>query len=261
MRRNAKGFTLTEILVALAIFALGGTAIMALFITNVRLSRQAMDYTRAAEITRNVRSIMTQSLSRPINLNQNDNLYAFYYPGTAVNFNPDNYRERYESGDATTSATAGPTDADLGAPAPSQIVFFRLPKQMFNSASINYQEANGQMTVVPRDALTPSGSPATFVDSAGQEGQPKVFGFLPNSLRRAGAVDGLDADDRMFYHFDVSIRRSVHRASVDSTATTGQKQPLEDLYVVHVRVYKGFEFGDVINDPYFEWDFYVNAAQ
>ena len=76
-RNTRKGFTLTEILVALAIFALGGTAIMALFITNVRLSRQAMDYTRAAEITRNIRSLMTQSLSRPININDDDN-------GTAI---------------------------------------------------------------------------------------------------------------------------------------------------------------------------------
>lgn len=256
MRRNTrKGFTLTEILVALAIFALGGTAIMALFITNVRLSRQAMDYTRAAEITRNIRSVMTQSLSRPVNLSQDDNIYAFYYPGSSVTFNPDEYRDRFESGGATTTGEV-PDEVVVGGAPTDNTVFFRLPKQMFNSAAVNYQESSQQMTVIPRDAVSSAGSKRNW---EGQ--QPQVFRLMPDSLRRAAAIDGLDADDRMFYQFDISIRRSVQRASVDSVATTGQKQPLEDLYVVHVRIYKGFEFGDVINDPYFEWDFYVNATQ
>ena len=254
MRRKArKGFTLTEILVALAIFALGGTAIMALFITNVRLSAQAMDYTRAAEITRNVRSIMTQSLSRPINLSSDDNVYAFYYPGSSLTFNPDEYRDRFEMGDTVSDS---PTEVGIGGAPTDNIVFFRLPEQMFNAETINYQESTDQMTVIPRDTLNSTGSTRSF------DGQPpQVFRLLPDPLRRAHAVDGLDADDRMFYQFDVSIRRSVQRASIDSVDSPGAKQPLEDLYVVHIRVYKGFEFGDVINDPYFEWDFYVNAAQ
>ena len=255
MRRSTrKGFTLTEILVALAIFALGGTAIMALFITNVRLSRQAMDYTRAAEITRNVRSLMTQSLSRPINLNRDDNIYAFHYPGSSLTFNPDEYLEDIENGGATASEP--PTEPFIGGPPTDNTVFFRLPKEMFNSAAINYQDRTGQLTVIPRDSLTASGSTRSFDGP-----NPQVFRLMPDALRRAHAVDGLDPDDRMFYQFDVSIRRSVQRASVDSTAISGSKQPLEDLFVVHVRVYKGFEYGDVINDPYFEWDFYVNAAR
>lgn len=248
-----KGFTLTEILVALAIFALGGTAIMALFITNVRLSRQAMDYTRAAEITRNIRSLMTQSVSRPVNLNQNDNIYAFYYPGSSLTYNPDDYRDRFETGETMTEP---PNEVNVGGPPTDNTVFFRLPKQQFNSAAINYQDTSGQLTIIPRDSVTSSGTQRSWEGT-----EPQVFRLMPDSLRRAGALDGMDPDDRMFYQFDISIRRSVQRASVDSTTTTGQKQALDDLYVVHVRIYKGFEFGDVINDPYFEWDFYVNAAQ
>ncbi|MBZ0135147.1 MAG: prepilin-type N-terminal cleavage/methylation domain-containing protein [Planctomycetes bacterium] len=256
MRRitgTRKGFTLTEILVALAIFALGGTAIMALFITNVRLSRQAMDYTRAAEITRNVRSLMTQSLSRPINLNKDDNIYAFYYPGSSLSFNPDTYRERFETGATSSGET---NEANIGNPPTDNIVFFRLPKQMFNSPAINYQEPTGQLTVIPRDTLTSAGTSRSFDGP-----RPQVFRLMPDALRRSRAIDGLDPDDRMSYQFDVSIRRSVQRASVDATDASGAKQPLEDLFVVHVRVYKGFEFGDVVNDPYFEWDFYVNASK
>ena len=250
---NRKGFTLTEILVALAIFALGGTAIMALFITNVRLSRQAMDYTRAAEFTRNIRSIMTQSLSRPININavDNDNVYAFYYPESSLTFIPDEYRDYYEGGGKTGTGDAL-TDT-IGGPPVSNTVFFRLPKNMFD-ANLTGDASKTVMTEIPRDAVNSSGSPMSF------EKEPKVFRLLPDHLRRAGATDGLDADDRMAYQFNISVRRSVQRASVEAATGGNAKQPLDDLFVVHVKIFKGFDFGDVLNDPYFEWDFYVNAS-
>lgn len=255
MRRQngkRKGFTLTEILVALAIFALGGTAIMALFITNVRLSRQAMDYTRAAEITRNIRSLMTKSLSRPIHRGD-DNIYEFYYPQSSLTFESDEYIRDYEQTDYSTDA---PTDQELGGAYEDARVFFRLPKQMFN-ATAGGDQGEALMTRLPDNALNESGGNMNFSD-----GNPHVFRLLPDPLRRVGATEGLDADDRMFYQFDVSIRRSVQRASVDDPAGGNFKAALEDLYVVHVKIYKGFEFeGDVINDPYFEWDFYVNAAR
>ena len=251
-RNTRKGFTLTEILVALAIFALGGTAIMALFITNVRLSRQAMDYTRAAEITRNIRSLMTQSLSRPINLNDDDNVYAFYYPESSLTFIPDEYRDYYEGGGATTSRDA--LADNIGGTPVANTLFFRIPKVMFD-ANVTGDARKNVMTEIPRDALNSSGGAMNF------DKEPKVFRLLPDHLRRAGARDGLDPDDRMFYQFDIGIRRSVQRASVDVAKGGGGKQPLDDLYVVHVKIYKGFQFeGDVLNDPYFEWDFYVNAA-
>lgn len=255
-RRNGKrkGFTLTEILVALAIFALGGTAIMALFITNIRLSRQAMDYTRAAEITRNIRSLMTKSMTRPINRGE-DNIYEFYYPQTSLTFESDRYIDEYE---ATGDYAAGtpPTDQELGGSYEDARVFFRLPKQTFNATAGGNQD-NASLIRLPSDGLNSAGGNMNF-----DNGDPRVFRLLPDPLRRVGATEGLDADDRMFYQFDVSIRRSVQRASVEDPNGGGFKMPLEDLYVVHVKIYKGFEFeGDVVNDPYFEWDFYVNAAR
>jgi prepilin-type N-terminal cleavage/methylation domain-containing protein len=258
MRRdsnNRRGFTLTEILVALAIFALGGTAIMALFITNVRLARQAMDFTRAAELTRNIRSLMTESLSRPIPVNDTDNIYAFYYPDSSLTFNPNEYLDYYEGGKLAKTATAD-RDAlkdNIGGSPALNTVFFRLPKNPYD-ANIQGDAQKNVVTEIPRDALNSSGDKKNF-DIA-----PRCFRLLPDHLRRVGAVEGLDPDDRMFYQFDISVRRSVQRSG--ATRPDGAKQPLDDLYVVHVKIYKGFEFeGDVINDPYFEWDFYINGAK
>jgi prepilin-type N-terminal cleavage/methylation domain-containing protein len=248
-RNRRKGFTLTEILVALAIFALGGTAIMALFITNIRLSRDAMDHTRAAEITRNVRSLMTMSLSRPIPAGDTQ-LYQFSYPGTSLTFNPRRHLDeegRRRTGTASLEAVGGDPVANT--------IFFRLPTQTFNAQT--FASAGDQMiTRLPSNALQPTGSPRAW----GADGDPRVFRFVPDSLRRAGALDGLDQDDRISYQFDMDIRRSVMRSSVQGR--DGMNQPLEDLFVVHIRVYKGFEFeGDVQNDPFFEWDFYVTATR
>lgn len=252
--QTRKGFTLTEILVALAIFALGGTAIMALFITNVRLSRQAMDYTRAAEITRNLRSLMTKSMNRPINLGGDDNIYEFYYPQTSLTFDSDAYIEDYEESETVVRDEL--SDVALGGGYEDTRIFFNLPTQVFSADTINTANQN-TLVRLPEDALNSSGGARNF-----QEGNPQVFRLLPDSLRRAGAVDGLDEDDRMFYQFDMSIRRSVQRSSVEDPENPTQNAPLSDLFVVHVKIYKGFEYNeDVINDPYFEWDFYINASR
>ncbi len=251
-RRARRGFTLTEILVALAIFALGGTAIMALFITNVRLSRDAMNYTRAAEITRNARSLMTQAVSRPIPYGESENLYAFYYPGTSLEFRPDHYIRDIESRETASV----PNEAAIGGDALSNTLFFRLPTLAFIAGGD--MTGDQMVTDLPGDARTSSGAPRTWA----QGGNPRVFRFKPDRLRMAGATDGLDEDDRMSYQFDLQIRRSVLRSGVEEATGRGGKQPMDDLFVVHIRVYRGFEFdGDVITDPFFEWDFYVTATR
>jgi len=250
-----RGFTLTEILVAMAIFALGGSAIVALFITNARLSRQAMDYSRAAEISRNIRSLLSQSLSRPIATN-NDPVYKFDYPGASLTFRPMEYIRTVEQG------STGTKDNNVGGTPVENAVFFKLPKQMFNAQTKGEEALRQVMTMLPNDATDNGGFARNFAN-----GRPEVFRLLPDKLRTAGAVDGLDPDDRMFYAFDFSIRRSVARAEVEDPARPGIKAPLEDLFVVHVKVYKGFDFKEdnsgteVVNDPLYEWDFYLNAAR
>ncbi|MBX3474267.1 MAG: type II secretion system protein [Planctomycetes bacterium] len=254
-KQRRRGFTLTEILVAMAIFALGGSAIVALFITNARLSRQAMDYTRASEISRNIRSLMTQSLSRPIVTN-NEPVYKFDYPGSSLTFRPSQYIK-----DREQSKYRG-EDTVIGGTPVENTVFFKLPKQQFD-VRVKGEESQRQMiTSLPNDATDSGGFVRSFPN-----GRPEAFRLLPDRLRQSGALDGLDPDDRMFYAFDISIRRSVARSEVDDPARPGAKAPLEDLFVVHVKVYKGFDFKEdnqgteVVNDPLYEWDFYITAAR
>jgi prepilin-type N-terminal cleavage/methylation domain-containing protein len=260
-RTRRRGFTLTELLVALAIFALGGTAIMSLFLTNIRLSRQAMDYTRAAEITRNVRSLMTMSLTRPILLEEGGpgrdpvSMYQFYYPGTSLTADPQQFLRDYERGDRSASRAR----EEFGGTSIENTVFFTLPTEMFSVGAMDDQ-TGAYITRLPDQALDGrTGAQRTFE----QGRSPRVFRFKPDSLRTAGVIDGFDPDDRMFYQFDVNIRRSVARSSAADPQNPDFMLPLEDLFVVHIRVFKGYEFDadPADNDPYFEWDFYLNATR
>jgi prepilin-type N-terminal cleavage/methylation domain-containing protein len=257
--RRRRGFTLTELLVALAIFALGGTAIMSLFLTNIRLSRQAMDYTRAAEITRNVRSLLTKSMSRPLYLREAEgesiSMYHFYYPGTSLSVTPQDFQQTFE---AATPATLDP-EVYGGTPEDNSVLFM-LPREPFRASAAD-DLSDTYWTRLPTHALDRNGARRNWSESASQ-GDPLVFRFMPDSLRRAGLIENIDQDDRMFYQFDVNFRRSVARSSEEDPILQGRKLPLRDLYVVHVRVYKGFDFRpNVINDPYFEWDFYINVTR
>lgn len=127
MRRMKKGFTLTEILIAMAIFALGGVSIVGLFIANMRMARNAMDAMRAAEIMRNVRALMTASLSRPISFGDDKTMYRFDYPGTSLKFRPSQLAER-ESGSTTAGMSVDARRAMFGN-LDDNVVFFTLPQR------------------------------------------------------------------------------------------------------------------------------------
>jgi hypothetical protein len=143
-------------------------------------------------------------------------------------------------------------------------VFFRLPVERFDARVTGEDNLRRIQTSLPNDAVDDRGSPRVW---AGQGGRPEVFRLVPDLLRQSGAIEGLDKDDRMFYSFDFSIRRSLGRSQVEDPKNPGVKLPLEDLYVVHVRVFKSFTFReetggvDVENTPIYEWDFYVSAAR
>ncbi|MHC4839924.1 MAG: type IV pilus modification PilV family protein [Planctomycetota bacterium] len=265
MRRTKKAFTLTEILIALGIFAIGGTAIMALFITNIRLSEQAMDYTRAAEIQRNVRSLLTQAVKRPNSVSANSTVYEFYYPGTSLSFVPREYLEGENEGETVVRNKI----EEIGGSPNQNTIYFKLPDKMFDANVVNYDrlptsDQKLMMTSLPNEACNINGSQVSWPNVAAG---PQVFRFKPSVVRNAGVTDGFDKDDRMFYSFDFSIRRSNARASVSSGNKASAKAPLTSLYVVHLRVYKGFSLpednsGDVVqNTPIYETDFYISAAR
>lgn|GEM_PF-2801042 len=259
MRRMKKGFTLTEILIAMAIFALGGVSIVGLFIANMRMARNAMDAMRAAEIMRNVRALMTASLSRPISFGDDKTMYRFDYPGTSLKFRPSQLAER-ESGSTTAGMSVDARRAMFGN-LDDNVVFFTLPQRNFDATLWGASQSRDEMTtMLPDEALSRTG------DRKFSGTPPEVFRLVPDTLRSSGVNTPFDADDRVFYSFDFAVRRSVSRSSTAIDAG-GQKATLDDLYVVHLRVYKGFEYAAdyagerQTNKPVFEWDFLISAAK
>lgn len=267
-RSGRKAFTLTEILIALGIFSIGGTAIMSLFITNHRLSIQAMDYTRAAEIQRNVRSLLTQAVSRPISTTNGVTVYEFYYPETSLKFVPSEFLEEEGEGEGINLS---PRMEVFAGAANENTIFFRLPLKQFDANLIDYKrlpsnELKRVLTALPNEAINVNGSQFNWTQPKATVG-PQVFRFKPSVMRESGLIDGFDKDDRMFYSFDFSIRRSNARSGVSEGKGSPRKAALNSLFVVHLRVYKGFSLpeendGQVVeNTPFYETDFYISAAR
>lgn len=259
MRRTKRGFTLTEILIAMAIFALGGVSIVGLFIANMRMARNAMDATRASEIMRNVRALITSSLSRPIAYGNDRTMYRFDYPNTSLKFKPSVLVDR--EGASTVPPLSNEAKRAMFGTLEENVVFFELPTRNFDATLWGNAQTRDEMaTMLPDEALSRSG------DRKFTAAPPEVFRLVPDTLRSSGITYGYDSDDRVFYTFDFAIHRSVSRSS-QSIDGGGQKTALDDLYVVHLRVYKGFEFASdyggekQTNKPFFEWDFLIAAAK
>lgn len=260
MRANQRGLTLTELLIAMAIFALGGASIVALFLANAKLSAQAVNMTRAAEITRNVRAYITSSLQRPIVLPNGETIYRFDYAGASLSFLPSKMFERENSG------IKGPLTQDdfvaIAGKSANNTVYFKLPAEKFN-ATVKEAERDELMVDLPDEGLGLDGNPLY------SERAPEVFRLLPDTMRENAILRGFDPDDRMFYSFDFSVRRSVSRSSDLKANTSGERENLEDLFVVHLRVYRGFDFAEEnANVPLdnerniiFETSFFVTAAR
>ncbi len=260
MKKRTRGLTLTELLSAMAIFALGGASIVALFLANAKLSAQAVNMTRAAEITRNVRSFITSSLTRPIATPTNVPLYRFDYAGASLKFRPSLLLQRENAGG--NQGLSKEDVQNMAGKASENALFFTLPTETFN-ATAGDEDMDKSMVDLPNEGLNRSG---TRLFSAGQ--QPEVYRLMPDALRESSVIRGFDADDRMFYSFDFSIRRSVSRASEEITGGTGVRVPLEDLFVVHLRIYRGFDFAeenggerDNTRNLIYETSFMVAAAR
>ncbi|MCC6574089.1 MAG: prepilin-type N-terminal cleavage/methylation domain-containing protein [Planctomycetes bacterium] len=232
--RDKRGLTLTELLIAMAIFALGGASIVALFLANAKLSAQAVNMTRAAEITRNVRSYLTSSLTRPISNPNGAPLYRFDYPGASLKFRPALLLQR----EATGNQTALTPDelAEMAGKPTENTAYFRLPTDTFD-ATLELGDRNERMVELPDEGMDDTGN-NLFDGGIG----PEVYRLLPDTMRDSAIYRGYDPDDRMFYSFDFSIRRSVSRGSEMMPNMLGQRVFLEDLFVVHLRVYRGFDY-------------------
>ncbi len=245
-RKRFQGFTLLEILLAMAILALGGVSILALFLANADRSRQAADASRSVNIAASVRSILKASLQAPaivqgtfdVNEPGKNQLYAFSFPFATLN----DPRSREDSGKTTAVRRE---EGDLTP------YFFRLPSKPYQGDA-SPPEA---YTVLPRQLLDIQGNPIGSNAS--------VWYYKPTDLTRAGIEnvgDAVDLDDNESYAFSFFIRRSVARNDVDPFADDTIPKLIDGLYVVQLRIFKGYDPSIDTNRPIQEFSFTLAAG-
>ncbi|MCA8938318.1 MAG: prepilin-type N-terminal cleavage/methylation domain-containing protein, partial [Planctomycetes bacterium] len=233
---NEKGFTLVEILVSIAIFAIGGVAILALFIAMSERQRQSAEITRGTEIAANVRNQLVACMKLPIKRDGERIYRQISFPFASLD--PDIGRREKEAANRRFESTDS-----VG----TNTFFFELPREQYQGLE-GFASNPDTVTNLPNE-LKDGGLREFKVGSP--ERDPLVFFCLPsafNSVRdKLDTPESVDFDDTGNYSFRVSIRRSTMRSEYSRNQAgsryDGQKELLQGVYVCQVRVYKGYKLG------------------
>ncbi len=265
MRRrmhSTRGFTLLEILLSIAIFALGGVAILALFLSNTNRARQAADANRAVEIASTVRETIEAALaSPPVVVGTGDNaryLYPVAFPFASLT----NLSTR--SGPNQAIDGRSPVDLSRFENDPVPTYFLELPKDPYRGEAQGSAVRGRTVMFLPADLRDRQGNPARVRDYGGSTGQIvsdlRVFYWKPDAMSIAGEAalgSGLDRDDADIYAFNFRIDRSVSRADFPDPRGGGNML-LPGLYQLRLRVYRGYEPGAL---PFEEFVFAIRALE
>jgi type II secretory pathway pseudopilin PulG len=260
LRQSSRGFTLLEILLSIAIFALGGVAILALFLAFTDRARQAADANRAVEIASTVRETIEASLaSPPIVVGTGENvryLYPIAFPfASLVNLST-------RSGPNQAKDGVSPVDLTRFENDPVPTYYLELPKQPYRGEGAIQRGLT--MMFLPGDLRDRTGAVARVLDLGAGASQTvansMVFYWRPDSMSIAGERalgPGIDRDDADIYSFNFRIDRSVARADFNDPRGGG-KMLLPGLYQVRLRVYRGYQENEL---PFEEFVFAVRALE
>lgn len=263
-RQIRGGFTLLEILLAIAIFALGGVAILALFIAQANKAKLAADANRAIDIAGTVRATIEAAVrANPRTIGTGENiryLYPISFPFASLANESPRYGDNKQA-DGETTIDAQGWDSD-----PVLTYYIELPKEPFRGESQPVRGKN--VTFFPADLRNISGavvsSPriGSAPERTGEE--LRVFYWKPDVLSVSGSRqigDRLDNDDSDIYSFNFRIDRSVARTDLPDPADASVKQPVPGLYVVRLRIFRAYDITSNTNVPIHEMQFTIAATE
>lgn len=243
-KRSTKlGFTLLEILLGMAIFAIGGVAVLSLFIANANRAERAANETRAVNIAASVRGVLEAALrSPPVQLDGGERrLYPISFPFATL------------QGDLSPLRSANNDYPQrIDEVENSVTYFFELPDGQFRGTTSNADA----FSVLPKQLRNIAGEQVSGLN--GQQ-ENRVWFVKPTTFSIAGEDElggDIDLDDSDAYSFSLFITRSVERSHFE---TDGENRLLDGLYVVQLRVFKGYDFANQTNVPIQEFTFTLNA--
>lgn len=244
--RRDKGFTLLEILLAIAIFALGGVAILSLFLAQATRAKHAADANRAIEIAATVRSTLEAALNSPPRVIGQANAARFLYPVAFPFASLTNQSPRYGANKMGDGDSPVPHREFDTAQVPTW--FLELPKQPFQGDGDRVRRGETVM-FFPSDLKDINGnamsSPSIGADPGGlSRDDLRVFYWKPeitSLIAKEKLGSRLDTDDSDIYAFNFRVDRSVSRSDLPNPAGGAEKMLLPGLYVVRLRVFRGYD--------------------
>ncbi|NUQ35799.1 MAG: hypothetical protein HUU29_12765 [Planctomycetaceae bacterium] len=235
-----------------AIFAIGGVALLALFLLHINDAAKAATANRALEIASSVRASLEASLRSPMTVQSGGverTVYPFAFPFASLeNLSPRaDVPLDFELADNFRKLSDIPT------------VFFELPKKEWKG---DFGDRSA-LSILPLDLMTREGIylDPNRLDRDRQKN--KVWYYKPTALTVIGDekldTETADLDDRDSYAFNILLRRSVMRAHRPPPGE-GAKPVLPGLYVFHIRIFKGYD-PSVTNEPVYEFDMTLVAPE
>lgn len=251
-----QGFTLIEIVVAMALLAIGVMGVLALFVLGAKQSAESIQLTRAVTISESVADALDLALRYPI-VDGGDEYARFELP------------HAHEGDDDLYNGmmSVDPTDD----PVELNGFYFKVDSTVLPdfdgslpSVTVLENRRANEVLHLPYDAERYDGSSFNSLGNASAN-RPNIVWWYKEPDFRATLSSANDLDDIRRYAFRIEIRRSF------IVPSSGQPSPGE-LFAVRVVIYKNFleklatgvlpldqAIGHSANLPLYQADFYASG--